>query len=180
MNIQDHSDTIQKLTDRAHKTAVSKGWHDGEERTPNNIVLKFIVHILRSIAAWLSRGGEVTARQKLAWLALITSELDEAAERTDSAGKMEEIADFAIRLFDVKGALKCNGPITHVRGCDWLLTEQRDTLVRRIRRGTDDQFHWDTVLQSILKGYDTSIIEVIEAKMLANESRPYRHRNLKA
>ena len=180
MNIQDHSDTIQKLTDRAHKTAVSKGWHDDEERMPNNIALKFIVYILRSIATWLSRGGEVTARQKLAWLALITSELDEAAERIDSAGEQEEIADFAIRLFDVKRALKCNSPITHVSGHDWPLTECRDILVRRIRRGSDNQLHWDTVLQSILKGYDVSIIEVIEEKMRVNESRPHRHGGLKA
>ena len=91
-----------------------------------------------------------------------------------------EFADFAIRTFDVKGALRFNKSADVGRVTEWRLTERRDSLVRQIRRGTDAQWHWDTFLQAGLRDCKPGIIEAIEDKMLVNEARPYRHGNLKA
>lgn len=85
-------ESVTALVAKCHATARAKGWHDGTDPTDPT--------------------------QVLAWLALIHSEVSEATEdvrtrrmdpTTREDGKPEgfpsELADIAIRLFDVAGAL---------------------------------------------------------------------------
>lgn len=179
MNIIDHSPLIKELTTKAHATAVDKGWHENTERMPNNIVLKAIVYILRTIAHWLSMGGKVTARQRLAWLALITSELDEAALAGSPMAAEDEAADFFIRVLDAKGALGYNRGISEQVYLE-TIEEARDLLVRKIRHGTDLQEDWDELLHVICTKHDRTLLNSVVATMLKNVSRPHRHGGLKA
>jgi NTP pyrophosphatase (non-canonical NTP hydrolase) len=84
--------TVRTLVAKCHEAAKAKGWHEGAD--PDD------------------------PRQVLAWMALIHSEVSEAVEdvrtrrmeaTTRADGKPEgfetELADIAIRVFDVAGAL---------------------------------------------------------------------------
>lgn len=119
---------ISELQKRAHETAVAKGWHESDE---------------------LDANGKPTARQKLAWLALVTDELDEAANESDALyygkndkpeGRLIEIVDAMIRLLDMAGA--CGWCITiddQDDPNDYDIQQTRSGLVGAIRTGSGNQ-----------------------------------------
>jgi hypothetical protein len=109
------------------QTAVEKGWHESDE---------------------LDAHGKPTARQKLAWLALVTDELDEAACEEEAfyyvagsdkpEGYLVEIVDALIRILDMAGALGIDvvGRISPDDNMyDYDIPRERTTLVSAIRRG---------------------------------------------
>lgn len=159
---------LEELQKRAHETAVAKGWHESDELGPD---------------------GKPTARQKLAWLALVTDELDEAAEERKAfylegkkpCGEITEIADALIRMLDASVA--CGWKVDVVDS-GLPIHSYRTMLVARIRVGADDQNEAASLMVSSIidELYDlTSGSEFespefyIKLKMDYNDTRPHRH-----
>jgi hypothetical protein len=131
---------IQELQKRVHETAKSKGWHETDElEWP--LLARLLPNWFRSM--WFT--PRPTARQKLAWLALVTDELDEAALEEDAlytgkAGKPEgvliEMVDALIRIMDMAGACGWDMGDNNIENdypFEYKLSECRSCLVSEIR-----------------------------------------------
>lgn len=173
--------TLQELQKQVHETAISKGWHEGDELGPD---------------------GKPTARQKLAWIALITDELDEyqaedkpfyEGHNGKPEGELVEIADAIIRLFDMAGACGVDivGNLLDEDVFEESISCARTLLVAAIRTGSEDQTRWMCTLFLALSGaYNDavsdaaeneegekfpSLEETIELKDTYNRTRSRRH-----
>jgi hypothetical protein len=105
------------MTNKYYETAVSKGWHENDERSPTKPWKAFVVRWLDMLRRWLTKDGPPTARQQLAWLSLIMTEwleaLDDAmdgivwsvTENGKPEGLLSELADIYIRCQDTIGAM---------------------------------------------------------------------------
>jgi hypothetical protein len=169
---------ISELQKRVHETAVSKGWHESDE---------------------LDASGHPTARQKLAWLALVTDELDEA-EAEEAAvylgsggkpeGKLIEIVDAVIRLLDMAGACGTTidiGPEDDA--WDYDVPLQRSALVSVIRDGNRAELrgHMSALFLALWHEFEKArsdateeeplpaFEELIELKDAYNRTREWRH-----
>lgn len=156
---------IAELQKEAYECAVEKGWHENDELGPD---------------------GKPTARQKLAWLALVTDELDESDAEcrvmyTDSGGKpcgiAIEYADAIIRMADAASAI---GYELVCLECADDISAERSALVSDIRHGTDDAVRWSRLMRSIVESAlskfgSTSLYAAINAKTAYNRTRTHRH-----
>jgi hypothetical protein len=171
---------ISELQKRVHATAVDRGWHESDE---------------------LDANSHPTARQKLAWLALVTDELDEADAEEDALyygpegkpeGKLIEIVDAMIRLLDMAGA--CGWRIA-IDGLDdpndYDIAPTRSGLVGAIRTGASNQeSHAAALFLALIaelereRREDTdhemghvspSMEELFAIKDAYNRTRPHRH-----
>jgi hypothetical protein len=125
--------TYSELQKLVHKTAIDSGWHSNDE---------------------LDADGLPTARQMLAWIALVNDECDECELETDNyyigangkpEGKVVEYADAVIRILDMAGACKVdvgaeldlnfNGPVYQKYTS---IPEARNALVTIIRKGNNE------------------------------------------
>lgn len=98
---------LTDLQKQVHATAVSKGWHESDE-----LEWPTVARLMPKWFRTMLFDPRPTARQKLAWLALVTDELDEAAQETEfeyyvdskPCGILSEYADAVIRIFDMAEA----------------------------------------------------------------------------
>lgn len=181
--------TLSDLQIQAHATAVEKGWHDHD----NCDHLGFGALLIRA-ATWLAKPWRKgpSAAQKLAWLALVTDELDEAALETEldyreddgkPCGIMSEYADALIRILDMAGA--CGWRIRFIEMTGSLITVPgaRNMLVDAIRAGSPGAERMLSVLFWAIvddakrrHGITTTVLlAMIETKGAFNRQRKWRH-----
>jgi hypothetical protein len=163
---------LSELQKRAYKTAVAKGWHESDE---------------------LDANGKPTARQKLAWLALVMNELDKASlegneleyadEKSKPCGVISEYADAVIRILDMFGAIGCDTSAFLIPKEKGTVRQARSTYVDAVRGG----FAWQNaqlavlmfaIIDQLLAIHAVGINElhrVILAKMAYNETRSARN-----
>lgn len=111
------------MTNEWHEIAKSKGWHDNMERDAPAGLGLWLVRFLDRLRRLITTRGKPTARQQLAWVALILTEwleaLDDAraqhywhveAPSGKPIGLLSELADVWIRCADTLGALVADIP----------------------------------------------------------------------
>lgn len=120
--------TLREIQTLVHGTAVSHDWHKGDE---------------------LDANGNPTARQILAWNALVTDELDEAeletkAEYCEPDGKpcgyLTEIVDARIRILDLASACHYDmqDECFNILFCDVLsIQRERNKFCDAVRKGDE-------------------------------------------
>jgi hypothetical protein len=177
---------LTELQTRAHQTAVEKGWHDSDEIETDQLGIT----------------SRITARQKLAWLALVTDELDEAACEEEAfyyvagsdkpEGYLVEIVDALIRILDMAGALGIDvvgriSPDDNMH--DYDIPRERMNLASAIRCGTSTvepgclvalflaiQAEFSRRLGDTTDDSHIPTLEaMIELKDAHNQTRPHRH-----
>jgi len=168
---ESNNEILQRLAIESYEVSTSKDWHVGDE---------------------LDSSGMPTVRQLLAWVALCQSEVTEAEDElahyyldgTKPCGKVTELADVAIRLWDMAGRCsftqfdyELSGRIEPIRKSLDRITERAriDGVGRRvsalIQNAVDSTFH---EASAIGYGFDM-FVWVIEQKMAYNRTRSHRH-----
>lgn len=187
---------ISELQKRVHETAVLKGWHD-RDNCDHVGFGAWLIRLATRLARPWRRG--LSAAQKLAWLALVTDELDEAESEEEALyygpegkpeGRLIEIVDAMIRLLDMAGA--CGWSIrvdAEDNPNDYDISSTRSGLVGAIRTGECNQGgHANALFLALIaelererreatseEGKPPTVEELFALKDAYNRTREWRH-----
>lgn len=169
---ESRTETLNRLQEESYATATEKGWHDRDE---------------------LDENGLPTVRQMITWCGLFHTEATEYEKETahyylegdKPCGKITELADVAIRVWDTIG--RCGFEAQY--GSNWSLQKTMrhsiDAVIERARNNGIASFPISGMLNDIVEvvfaeaksiGYDfDTFIVFIEQKMAYNRTRSARH-----
>jgi hypothetical protein len=165
-------ETLQQLARESYEVATAKGWHENDE---------------------LDENGTPTVRQLLTWCALFHTEVTEYEQvkahyyldGEKPCGKITELADVAIRVWDAMGRLGFETESGGIRCGSQSVRHAIDVVIEQARiRGVHNMITLGLLNDLVDKVFDEansigynleSFVWFIKNKMAFNKSRPYRH-----
>jgi hypothetical protein len=169
---ESRTETLKRLQAESYATATEKGWHDRDE---------------------LDENGMPTVRQMITWCGLFHTEVTEYEKETahyylegdKPCGKITELADVAIRVWDAIGRCGFEPRYGGVHVPQETIRHSIDSVIEQVRNKGLNHFSTAALLSYIVDsvffeassiGYDfDTFIVFIEQKMAYNRTRSTRH-----